>query len=57
MCSSRAYHEANTDSLADLYVLVAIGFGAAVDELCAVLDEVLLDFEEFCYLIGHFMYM
>lgn len=58
LCSSSpAYHEADADSLADLYVLVAIGLGAAVDELRAVLDEVLLDVEELCYLVGHYAYV
>lgn len=57
LCSpSPAYHKADTDGLADLYVLVAIGLGAAVDELRAVLDEVLLNVEELCYLVGHFVY-
>lgn len=55
--SSPAYHEADADGLTDLYVLIAIGLSAAVNELGAVLDEVLLDVEELCYLVGHFVYM
>jgi hypothetical protein len=43
---SKAYHKANTDSLADLDVFVAIRLGAAVDELCTVLNKVLLDIKE-----------
>lgn len=54
---SQTYHETNADSLANFEILGAVGLGTAVDELCAVLDELLLGVEEICYLVGHFLYV
>lgn len=43
--------EADADSLANLEELALVGLRAAVDELCAILEEVARDVEEFLDLI------